>query len=106
MPHRFENEQIDTPYNFPVESGDDISLFVRMRSDVFYNSYSRAEDKTDEQMDDGEQAVLNYYNQLKAIYEDKEDITELLDLSDKSLLNENKNSWQKVLPLYPISPIN
>jgi len=43
---------------------------------------------------------------FEAIYEDKEDITELLDLSDKSLSNENKNSWQKVLPLYPISPIN
>ena len=31
---------------------------------------------------------------------------ELLDLSNKNLLNKNVNSWQKVLPLYPISPIN
>ena len=42
---------------------------------------------------------------LEANYEDKEDLTELLDLSNKNLLNENINSWQKVLPLYPISPI-
>tara|TARA_B100001778_G_C18086111_1_gene405245 strand:- start:200 stop:526 length:327 start_codon:yes stop_codon:yes gene_type:complete len=42
---------------------------------------------------------------LEANYEDKEDLKELLDLSNKNLLNENINSWQKVLPLYPISPI-
>ena len=42
---------------------------------------------------------------FEANYEDKEDLTELLDLSNKNLLNENINSWQKVLPLYPISPI-
>ena len=41
---------------------------------------------------------------LEANYEDKEDLKELLDLSNKNLLNENINSWQKVLPLYPISP--
>ena len=74
MPHRFENEQVDTAYNFPVESGDDIALFVRMRSDIFYNNYAKAEDETDEQMNDGQEAVLNYYNQLKAIYEDKEQL--------------------------------
>ncbi len=74
MPHRFENEQIDTAYNFPVESGDDIALFVRMRSDIFYNNYAKAEDETDEQMNDGQEAVLNYYTQLKAIYEDKEQL--------------------------------
>ena len=43
---------------------------------------------------------------FEATYEDKEDLTELLDLSNKNLLNEDVNSWQKVLPLYPISPIN
>ena len=42
---------------------------------------------------------------FEANYEDKEDLTELLDLSNKNLLNANINSWQKVLPLYPISPI-
>ena len=42
---------------------------------------------------------------FEANYEDKEDLTELLDISNKNLLNANINSWQKVLPLYPISPI-
>ena len=43
---------------------------------------------------------------LEANYDDKEDLKELLDLSNKNLLNTNLNSWQRVLPLYPISPIN
>ena len=43
---------------------------------------------------------------FEANYEDEKDLTELLDLSNKNLLNNNVNSWQKVLPLYPISPIN
>ena len=43
---------------------------------------------------------------FEAIYDDKEDLKELLDLSNKNLLNSNINSWKKVLPLYPISPIN
>ena len=43
---------------------------------------------------------------LEANYDDKKDLTELLDLSNKNFLNENFNSWQKVFPLYPISPIN
>jgi len=43
---------------------------------------------------------------FEAIYNDKEDLKELLNLSNKNLLNSNVNSWKKVLPLYPISPIN
>jgi len=43
---------------------------------------------------------------FEANYEDKDDLTELLDLSNKNSSNANVNSWQKVLPLYPISPIN
>jgi len=43
---------------------------------------------------------------FEAIYDDKEDLKELLDLSNKNLLNSNLDSWKKVLPLYPISPIN
>jgi len=43
---------------------------------------------------------------FEAIYDDKEDLKELLDLSNKNLLNSNVESWKKVLPLYPISPIN
>ena len=42
---------------------------------------------------------------FEAIYDDKEDLKELLDLSNKNLSNSNIDSWQKVLPLYPISPI-
>ena len=43
---------------------------------------------------------------FEAIYDDKEDLKELLDLSNKNLLNSDIDSWRKVLPLYPISPIN
>ena len=43
---------------------------------------------------------------FEAIYKDKEDLKQLLDLSNKNLLNSNVDSWRKVLPLYPISPIN
>jgi len=43
---------------------------------------------------------------FEAIYDDKEDLKELLDLSNKNSLNSNLDSWKKVLPLYPISPIN
>ena len=43
---------------------------------------------------------------FEAIYDDKEDLKELLDLSNKNLLNSNVDSWKKVLPLYPISAIN
>jgi len=43
---------------------------------------------------------------FEAIYDAEEDLKELLDLSNKNLLNSNVDSWKKVLPLYPISPIN
>ena len=43
---------------------------------------------------------------FEAIYDDEEDLKELLDLSNKNLLNSNVDSWRKVLHLYPISPIN
>ena len=43
---------------------------------------------------------------FEAIYDDKEDLKELLDLSNKNLLNSNIDSWKKVLPLYPSPPIN
>jgi tRNA A37 threonylcarbamoyladenosine modification protein TsaB len=43
---------------------------------------------------------------FEANYEDEEDLKELLNLSNKNFLNKHLNSWQKVLPLYPISPIN
>ena len=43
---------------------------------------------------------------FEANYEDKKDLKELLNLSSKNLSNNNINSWQKVFPLYPISPTN
>ena len=43
---------------------------------------------------------------FEATYDDKEDLKELLNLSNKNLLNSNIDSWRKVLPLYPISPFN
>ena len=43
---------------------------------------------------------------FEANYEDEEDLRELLDLANKNFSKANLNSWQKVLPLYPISPIN
>ena len=43
---------------------------------------------------------------FEANYEDEEDLKELLDLANKNLLNTNENTWEKILPLYPISPIN
>ena len=50
--------------------------------------------------------LVNKELSFEATYDDKEDLKELLDLSNKNFLNANINSWQKVLPLYPISPIN
>ena len=43
---------------------------------------------------------------FEANYDDKEYLKELLNLANKNLLNSNLDSWEKVLPLYPISPIN
>ena len=43
---------------------------------------------------------------FEANYDDKEDLKELLNLANKNLLNSNLDSWKKVLPPYPISPIN
>ena len=43
---------------------------------------------------------------FEANYDDKEDLKELLNLANKNLLNSNLHPWKKVLPLYPISPIN
>ena len=43
---------------------------------------------------------------FEANHNDEEDLKELLDLANRNLLNSNISSWEKVLPLYPISPIN
>ena len=42
----------------------------------------------------------------EAVYSDIEDLKELLNLSDKNPQNSNLSSWDKVLPLYIVSPIN
>ncbi len=47
--------------------------------------------------------LINKELYYQAEYSDVEDLKELLDLSNK---NSSLNSWDKVLPLYPISPIN
>ena len=43
---------------------------------------------------------------FEANHEDENDLIDLLDLSNKNLGIPNLNSWQQVLPLYPLSPIN
>ena len=43
---------------------------------------------------------------FEANYQDEDDLKELLNLANKNLLNKNANSWEKVMPLYPISPVN
>jgi len=42
----------------------------------------------------------------QAEYSEIEDLKELLNLSNKNSKLSNFNTWDKVLPLYPISPIN
>ena len=43
---------------------------------------------------------------FQAEYNEIEDLKELLNLSEKNSQEANFNSWDKVLPLYPISPTN
>ena len=50
--------------------------------------------------------LTNIEPSYQAEYSDIDDLKELLNLSNKNLSNKNLNSWHKVLPLYPISPIN
>ena len=50
--------------------------------------------------------LTNIEPSYEAVYSDIEDLKELLNLTDKNSLDSNFNSWDKVLPLYPISPIN
>ena len=52
------------------------------------------------------QELDNKETNFQANYDDKEDLKELLNLSNKKQKIVNFNSWEKVLPLYPISPIN
>ena len=70
-------------------------------------------DKTKKIINIKEKLIPKIFEKLKNIdcsyqaeYDDMEDLKELLNLSDKNSQESNFNSWDKVLPLYPISPIN
>ena len=52
------------------------------------------------------QELIETETYFKADYNDKKDLKELLNLSSCNVINPNYNSWEKVLPLYPISPTN
>ncbi len=43
---------------------------------------------------------------FQAEYDDIEDLKELLNLSNKILKSSKSNSWETVVPLYPLSPVN
>ncbi len=60
-----------------------------------------------------EKIVPKIFEDLKSIessyqaeYSDIDDLKELLNLSNKNSQHSIFNTWDKVLPLYPISPIN
>ena len=43
---------------------------------------------------------------FQANYDDEKDLKELLNLSNQTSKVASSKSWEKVLPLYPLSPIN
>ena len=50
--------------------------------------------------------LINIDSSYQAEYSDIEDLKELLNLSDNNVQNSKSSTWKKVLPLYPLSPIN
>jgi len=48
---------------------------------------------------------MKEYN-FQANFNDEEDLRELLNLSNQNMKKANYNYWEKILPLYPISPFN
>ena len=52
------------------------------------------------------QTLENEKPKVPANFNDKEDLKELLNISNKNLNISNCHPWQDVLPLYPLSPIN
>ena len=50
--------------------------------------------------------LTNIESSYHAEYSDLDDLKELLDLSNINSQHKSLNTWDKVLPLYPISPIN
>jgi len=60
-----------------------------------------------------EKVIPRVFDKLKikesnfpAIYDDEKDLKELLNLSNTKQITNKLNSWEKVLPIYPLSPIN
>ena len=43
---------------------------------------------------------------FEASYDDNDDLKQLLNLSTSNCKSQNNNSWDKILPIYPLSPIN
>ena len=81
--------------------------FIAGKYEIFYNEKSSSELVIREKVlpkfvKEIESKELSF----EANYDAKKDLNELLDLSNKNLLNSNVDSWRKVLPIYPISPIN
>ena len=50
--------------------------------------------------------LTNIESSYQAEYSDIEDLRELLNLSNTNSRYSGSNTWDKVLPIYPISPIN
>ena len=50
--------------------------------------------------------LIDTKSSYQAEYSEIEDLKELLNLSNKNSQYSSSNTWEKVLPLYPISPIN
>ena len=50
--------------------------------------------------------LTNIESSYQAEYSDMDDLKELLNLSNNNAHHSSINHWNKVLPLYPISPIN
>ena len=81
--------------------------FIAGKYEVYHN------EKNNKDLEIRERVTPKVFNELngkelffEANYKDEEDLKQLLDLANKNLLSTNVNSWKKVLPLYPISPIN
>ena len=52
------------------------------------------------------QSLENAEPKFQANFNDKEDLKELLNISNNNLNISNCHTWKDVLPLYPLSPIN
>ena len=50
--------------------------------------------------------LANKESSYQAEYSDMEDLKELLNLSNKNSQNSSLHTWDKTIPLYPLSPIN